>query len=110
MSCGKQLMYVIVLRHRVDGHYCAYLNIDKWIWDHRIAGFESKFDVTYQGIGSTELGIPPRVGAVMPILTNNYWVGIDYFQKPEPEIREILTRIYEMAADFFMVEEEDVSA
>lgn len=97
MTCEEELFYAVLVRHHIDDHFCGYVNLFREEWNKVPDELVMRAQVTYEGIGSNILSVPPNIIKTLPIPEKDYWVGVDYFERPEPKPEEIIERLKALA-------------
>ena len=97
LTCEEELFYVVICRHNIDNHFCGYVNLERKDWNKVPDEIGLKAGVSYEGIGSSILSVPPTITKTLPIPEKDYWVGVDYFEKTEPKPEEIIDRLKALA-------------
>ena len=102
MTIRGHLSYAVVLKYAPEGHFCAYLPVNQETWIKHSDELRLKHDITYEGIGSNAIQIPYQIANVIPIDTLNYWIGIDYMNKEQPEPKDVFARLEAIVEDLIL--------
>lgn len=103
---GLILLYRSDVKKPNQKHFCAYINIDRRVWNVIRDSFETNLlihvaekHITYEGIGGGQLYIGRDIRDMLDIEVKDFWIGWDYAswitQPSVADIRHTIHQVYE---------------